>query len=153
MFPKRAGLNFMKALLEAIKTKLQTSLTGLRDIQVVPDEAMLPPGVRFPFIGLKDGPIEREEGIGETLKEKLSVKVIAYVEILKNEASIMGDKTNTGVLELVGAIHDELNENLLGLTGMESAFCPHEDESETLVKENESFVQKKTCVYEYERTT
>jgi hypothetical protein len=143
----------MKALLEAIKTELNTNLTGLRDIQVVPDEVILPPGVRFPFIGLKDGPIEREEGMSETLREVLTVSVIAYVEILKNEASIIGDGDNKGVLELVSDIHEVLDENLLSLTGMERAFCRREEASETLVSGENSYVQKKTCVYEYERTT
>jgi hypothetical protein len=143
----------MKALLEAIKTELNTNLTGLRDIQVVPDEVILPPGVRFPFIGLKDGPIEREEGMSETLREVLTVSVIAYVEILKNEASIIGDGDNKGVLELVSDIHEVLDENLLSLTGMERAFCRREEASETLVSGENSYVQKKTCVYEYEHTT
>lgn len=142
----------MKTLLAALKAELPGRLRWIRDIEVVPDEYWIPEQVRFPFVGLKDGEIRREEGAGGTLTERLTVQVIVYQKILQAEASVMGSGDDKGVLDLVADIHGVLNENLLGLTGMEYAFCSGEEGSQTLERDS-VFIQKKRCDYVYERTT
>lgn len=150
----------MKSLLSALKTDLLTELSWLRDIAVVADEDMIPEGVRMPFIGLKDGLIAREEGFSATLTEKLTVHVILYQEILKREASIMGDGDpeeegyKPGVLDMAADVHDALNENFLGLSGIDRAFCSEEGASEMLISpDGNKFIQRKRLTYVYERTT
>ncbi len=144
----------MKALLTALKTELENNLSWLRDIAVVADEDVIPEGVRFPFVGLKDGPVAREEGFSETLTERLTVYIVLYQQIFKREASIMGDGDKPGILDMTSDVHAVLNENLLGLGGMERAFCPEETAGELLLSpEGNRFVQKKRITYVYERTT
>jgi hypothetical protein len=144
----------MKSILTALKTECETNLSWCRDITIIADEVLIPEGVRFPFIGLKDGPIAREEGFSETLTERLTVYIVLYQQILKREASVMGDGDKPGILDMASDVHAVLNENLLGLDGMERAFCPEEGAGELLLSpEGNRFVQKKRITYVYERTS
>ena len=82
----------MKALLTAIKLQLQTDLTYVRDkdIFVTEDDNLIPSAIKFPAVGIKDGPVVRTEEIGGMMEYALTVKIIAYVQLLKPEAAIMG---------------------------------------------------------------
>ena len=82
----------MKALLTAIKTQLKTSLTYVRDsdIFVSEDERMISDAVKFPAVGLKDGTITYTRATKSQEDQELQVKIIAYQELRKPEASIMG---------------------------------------------------------------
>ena len=141
----------MKNLLSALKTELSNNIDYLADIAIVSDEDMLPSGTRFPFIGLKDGSIERVEGHSATLNERLSVSIVCYVQILKPEASIMGDGNNKGILDMMSDVHGVLNENFLDFADIDRAFCSTELASETMLTES-MFIQKKKCVYLYDRS-
>ena len=144
----------MKSILTALKTELSTNIPWLKDIAVVADEMMVPPGVRLPFIGLKDGPIERGEGFSETLTERLTVYVILYQQILKDEATVMGDGDKPGILELATDVHEVLNENFLALAGIDRAFCSDEEESHVVERaDGGNVMQRKKLTYIYERTT
>ena len=143
----------MKELLTAIKTQLQTDLTYVRDSDffITPHKNFIPPRVKMPCVGIKDGPVKRTELPGGMWEVTSSVAIIPYVDLMKDEeTSIMGDSATDqkGVLDIVDDIHTSLDENLLGITGMQEAFSPREDESELAGSEKES-MQRKVVYYQY----
>ena len=142
----------MKELLSAIKTQLQTDLTYIRDrdIYVTPHENYIPNAVKLPCVGIKDGGISRTELPGGMWEVALSVKLIAYVQLAKEEASIMGDTASSkkGVLDIVDDIHLSLDEDLLGISGMIEAYSPAEAESE-MFGDDDDAVQRKIVTYQY----
>ena len=143
----------MKDLLTAIQTQLRTDLTYIRDddIYITPHENYIPAQVRFPCVGIKDGAVARTELTrGEAVESDRAVSIIAYVNLAKPEAAVMGDTATgkKGVLDIINDIHDSLHANKLSLTGMSHAFCPGETGSELFGDENE-YIQKKAVRYEY----
>ncbi len=142
----------MKELLSAIKTKLQTDIDYVRskDFYITESEELIPSSVKFPAIGIKDGPIDRKELAGGMIEIKLQVRIIVLVQLQKHEAAIMGDASTgkKGVLEMAQDIHDSLDEDLLNIAGMIEAFSPAETESETTGDE-ELVLQRKIITYEY----
>ena len=143
----------MKELLTAIKSQLRTDLTYVRDsdIFVTEDENLIPEAVKFPAVGLKDGPVIRKELAGGMMEYTLSVKIIALVQLTKPEAAIMGDASTgkPGILEMESDIHESLDENLLSVTGMQEAVAvPNQPESETFGDETE-VIQRKIITYQY----
>ena len=143
----------MKELLTAIKTQLQTDLTYVRDkdIFVTEDENLIPDAVKFPAVGIKDGPVERRELAGSMMEYVMGVKVIVYVQLTKPEAAVMGDTATgkKGVLDMEGDVHASLDENLLSITGMQSATAaPLSPESE-LFGDEEEVIQRKVITYQY----
>ena len=143
----------MKNLLTAIKTQLQTKLTYVRngDIFVTPAENYLPAHVKFPCVGIKDGAIEREivEFSGVT-EERLRVLLAAFVQIVKEEDSLIGVGATKGLLDMVDDIRTALDDNLLAQASMLSNFCIEERASEMFGDEKE-LIQQKVIVYEYVR--
>ena len=142
----------MKELLLAIQTQLQTDLTNIRDgdIFITLHENYIPAHVRPPCIGIKDGDIIRIELAGGMWEVTMEVMIIPYVQLAKDEASIIGDSSTgkKGVLDVVDDIHVSLDENLLGITGMQAAFSPSESKSEYFGDEKES-LQRKIVRYQY----
>jgi len=147
----------MKALLTAIKTQLRSDLTYVRDsdIFVTEDENLIPNAVKFPAVGLKDGPVQRIEMIGGMMEYRMTVKIIALVQLTKAEAAIMGDTSTgkKGILDLESDIHESLDENLLSITGMtEAVAAANQPESEVFGDEVE-VIQRKVVGYEYVKET
>lgn len=148
----------MKTLLLAIKAKVIADFTDLGDCEIVADENILPVAARFPFIGLKDGEIERVYGIDQSISRSKKVWIIAYQKILKPEASIVGmitgeeghEVVTPGVLDLIESIHTLLDGNLLNLPGIIDAYCRSESPSETVFQEMAGLLQKKKILYTYE---
>lgn len=144
----------MKALLNAIKTQLQTDLTYVRDgdVFITPHEDFLPHDVKFPAVGIKDGSIIRAERMGGCMEYEISVSLIPWVAMAKPEASIMGDSATSrkGVLDVADDIHTALDENLLAISGMQEAFSPSESGSETLGSDTR-LLQKKNITYVYRK--
>ena len=142
----------MKELLSAIKTALQQGIAYARpqDVYVTPDLALIPNGVKAPAVAIKDGPVARSELAGGMLNLALTVQVAVFAQILKPEASVMGDAAAglKGVLELAGDVHGVLDENLLGIAGMLGAFSASESASESVGNESEMF-QRKVITYTY----
>jgi hypothetical protein len=141
----------MKDLLSAIKTQLQTDLTYVRnsDIIVVEDELAIPASVSFPAVGIKDGLINYAVATQSQETDELHVKIIAYVQLQKPEASIMGDSSTSkkGVLEIISDVITSLKNNKLSGQA-DSAFPVSETESEILADE-ETAVQMKTVTMRY----
>ena len=147
----------MKELLTAIKAQLQADLTYVRDsdVFVTEDENLIPDAVKFPAVGLKDGPVRRIEMIGGMMEYRMTVKIIALVQLTKPEAAIMGDASTgrKGILDLEADIHTSLDENLLSIEGMISAVAlPNQGESEVFGDEVE-VIQRKIVGYEYVKET
>lgn len=144
----------MKALLTGIKSQLQTDLAYVRssDIFVTEDERLIPDSVKFPAVGLKDGAIDyevRTQGAAES--SELYVKLIAYVQLEKPEASIMGDTSTgkKGVLEIIADMKASLRGNLLSGQADE-VWLESETESELLADE-EIAIQMKILTVRYVR--
>lgn len=142
----------LKELLTAIKAQLQTDLTYIRDldIYVTPHANYIPNATRLPCVGIKDGGISRNELPGGMWGVTLTVKLVVYVQLAKEEASIMGDTASSkkGVLDIVDDIHTTLDENLLDITDMQEAFSSAESESE-MFGDDEDAVQRKIVTYQY----
>jgi hypothetical protein len=142
----------MKALLIAIQTALKGGLSYVRDddIFITPHENYIPHAVRPTCVGLKDGPIKRIELAGGMMEYIMDVQVVLWVDLLKEEASIIGDAAagEKGVLEVGDDVHVLLDENLLGITGMIAAYSPAETGSE-LFGDDSKTMQRKIITYRY----
>ena len=129
----------MKALLTAIKSQLKADLTYVRgsDVFIAEDERVIPDTVKFPAVGLKDGEITYDvEYQGAKESSELFVKHIAYVQLEKPEASIIGDTSTDkkGVLDIIADIKESLRDNKLsGQT--DEVWLVSESESELLADE------------------
>jgi hypothetical protein len=143
----------MKLLLNAVKTHLQNNLSYIResDIYISPHTDYIPDAVKLPCIGIKDGDVERDELFSGCLAERMLVKICVFIRLERSrEASIIGDDSNKGLLDIEADIHALLDNNELGLDGMIHSFCRKSGESSLLLLEN-SAVQHKILEYEYQR--
>jgi hypothetical protein len=135
----------MKALLTAVKTQLQADLTYVRDadIFITEDERLIPSAVKFPAVGIKDGAVTYRRATKSQEDQGLQVKIIAYQELRKPEASIMGDTTATqkGILDMADDIIASLK-NELFFGEVDDAFPVGESESELLADEHTAIVMK-----------
>lgn len=142
----------MKALLQAVQTQLRADLTYIRDgdIFITPHENYIPRNVRPPCVGVKDGRIARMELPSGMWAVKAQVVLAVYVMLAKDEASVIGDAASgrKGILEIADDIHASLDENLLSISGVISAFSPAESPS-TLFGTG-PYLQQKLITYEYE---
>jgi hypothetical protein len=143
----------LKTLLQAVKAELGTRMTGMRaiDIFITPHTNLIPAGTQFPAIGIKDGAVKRHElAGGDSLDRDLIVSLIPYVKAYPGEKSIIGSGVFKGILDIVEDIHEILDDNFLGIDGMEAAFCEDENESE-MFGNPEDGLQRKIIKYKYER--
>lgn len=142
----------MRTLLAAIQTQLRSDLTYVRDqdVYITPHPNYVPRGVQPPFIGLKDGPVARRELAGGWIEVTRQVLVVVYTALAKEEASVMGDAAagQKGVLEIEEDVHASLDENLLSIDGMQSAWSPSAAASEMFGDAQRS-LQRKIITYEY----
>jgi hypothetical protein len=94
----------MKGLLTALRTQIIDQLTYLgaeKAVPIVISEDMLPMGVPFPCVALKDGGVENGYFINGNHK-KLDVTFIVYAEINSpNGEAVMGKGTQKGVLDII----------------------------------------------------
>lgn len=143
----------MKALIEAIRARLQSGLGYVRaaDVFVTEDDNLIPEAVKFPAVGLKDGAIARTELAGGWWRVNPAVRLVVWVQLQKTEAGVMGDDASgqKGVLEIADDIHALLDQNLLGIEGMQGAFSPSEGESQ-FVGDEQLVLQRKVIEYRYE---
>ena len=142
----------MKELLLAIQAQLRTDLTYVRsgDIYITPHLNYIPSHVRAPCIGIKDGGITRREELFGMWELTMAISIVVYVQLLKDEASIIGDAAadQKGVLDIIDDINASLDENLLDIDGMQAAYSPSEGASEMFGNE-EAGLQSKVINFEY----
>jgi hypothetical protein len=143
----------MKALLTAVKKALQDEITGVRtaDIFITPDEAVILSGAMIPCYGIKDGSVKRMDLAGNVQNKKMQVTIIAWADQGKDDAQIMGDKTQDGVLDMTQQVEDILLDNLLAITGMIGAEVVSETPSRQFINDKGRSVQQKTITFEFER--
>lgn len=136
-------------LIKAIRTALD-SIPRV-SVFVTPDENFLPNKARLPAIGIKDGTIQRSEGASMSQSSNIEVKLVAWVNLAKPEASVLGDGSTTqvGVIELAEAIHKALDDNLLGIAGITSAFSSTEAGSKLMDGDRKLLVSK-IITYNYD---
>uniref|UniRef100_A0A6M3J761 Uncharacterized protein n=1 Tax=viral metagenome TaxID=1070528 RepID=A0A6M3J761_9ZZZZ len=145
----------MHTLLSAIKTQLQSDLTYVRDrdIYITPSLDWIEPGAMFPNVGIKDGRIVRVELAGGYIRETLYVGLAVYVDLQKDEASVMGDASTgkKGVLQIAADIHESLDENTLDISGMQKAVAISPEPESELVTDEKGVMQRKIIYYMYEQ--
>jgi len=149
----------LKELLTAVRTHLRddVDLSYIADSNIIitPDIDIIPFTINFPALAIKDGAVRR---IGLTNLE-WEVHYTVYICILQllkpSDISVMGqDSPRThGVLEISDDLHESLNEELLDITGMETAFPGElESQSETIGYDEDLVLQRKIISYEYQKT-
>ncbi|MBN1830290.1 MAG: hypothetical protein JW884_14250 [Deltaproteobacteria bacterium] len=145
----------MKDEIDGVKNALRNAsvLSYVRDadIFITENEYLIPNSVKSHAIGVKDGREIRRELPGGMMERTINVKVIAYVQLVKPGAALMGDAAGKkGILEMSHDIDTVLDENLLDIDGMQSAFCRDIEESDTIGDDDTGDVfVKKTMLYEY----
>ena len=137
----------MKALLTAIQAELQSGLKYIRpgDIFISPHVDYIPTAAKMPCIGIKDGPIARKELAGGEMEYAMGVHIVIFAQNPKGiQYVIMGDdpSNQNGILDIEEEVHVILDENLLDIDLMESAFCNTSAESEVLGRGNDLIQQK-----------
>lgn len=146
----------MQTLISAIKQALQNSdaLDYVRDadVYVTEDDLLLPESVRFPAIAIKDGSVTYRIATQNQENDSLLVKIIAYVQLAKPEAAIMGDSASgqPGVLDVMADVRALLKGNRLGGI-VDSAWPESETESTLLMESDGQGIQYKTLTIRYER--
>lgn len=140
----------MKVLLTAIKAALQSQIASVRDrdIFVTEDENLMPYTIGFPAIGLKDGSVSRKRVATDLWETTRQVLVIPCVRLSKPEEAVMGGVGTIGILDLAAAIRTALDDNLLGIAGMQDAECYAEQASALFGDEKEA-LQRKILTYTY----
>lgn len=142
----------MRALLNTIKQTLQSGLSDIRDVDIyiTPDINYIPGSVRVPCIGIKDGSIRRTEIPCGMFEKTLHADIVIYVQILKDEAGIVGIEATgqKGILEIADDVHEILDENLLSIDGMIAAYSPFEEPLE-MFGDKRNAVLRKVITYEY----
>jgi hypothetical protein len=140
----------METILSALKSTIPAAMKEIKSVHVLPDPDLLPESVQFPCVGLKDGDSDFSEGMNRTEEESGSVLIYVYVQILKEEASIMGEGSKKGVIKLVKDLRTALNWSTLGDI-VKHFYSPEVMASETMFKGEDVFVQRKGCRFIYER--
>jgi hypothetical protein len=140
----------MKRLLVNIRGILADSIPDVRDsdIYIAVDHNVIPPGVKFPCIGLKDG--EEEHTFGASCVEReMTVDVIVYSGLSKSESNIIGDESiaQKGVLELA----DTLEDVLLGQIpdNYQNVDLIRKHPSKLFMDDRSKFIQQKILTFKY----
>jgi hypothetical protein len=140
----------METILAALKSSIPSALREIRAVHILPDPDLLPESAQFPCVGLRDGDSDFSEGMAQTEEESGSVLIYVYVQILKEEASIMGEGSKKGVLRLVKDLRAALNWTTLGGV-VKHFYSPEVMASETMLAGENVFVQRKGCRFVYQR--
>ena len=82
----------MDILLPQMITLFKDQLNFVRnsDICLIPHPGVIPDGVGFPYIGLKDGNVINHELMGDVVEQELSVEIYIYDRLGRSDKSIMG---------------------------------------------------------------
>lgn len=140
----------MKDILTYIKNLLPTEVSGIKDIEIIPDPDMIPERVRFPFVGIKDGDITSDGGLDPITS--FEVRLYIYVQIKKPEASIIGSGDAVGVLELSEDVLNGLDTlGNLGLSGIINNYRADTSYASVTGENEAGFIQRKEVRYIYKK--
>jgi len=139
----------MKALLGAVKARLESTLDGVRAVYVLPDRALLPKSASFPAVGLRDGAILLDHGAVGRCEAMLRIEATCYERLLKVESAMMGEAGSEGILGLVARVRAHL-----------SGWCPEGysggrclgEEPTELVLDEGGLLLARTAAFEWQRT-
>ena len=106
----------MKALLPAIRDALLVSdiVTTESDIYITPDPRWRPEGTGTPCIGIRGGPLVREELGGEMWELTATVNIAAFVALTANWYTTMTEDTD--IYDILDEVTGILNDNRLNLS-------------------------------------
>lgn len=127
----------MKAEIQTSKTALQTALVYIkhRNIYVTEDIRLIRSQGTYPAIGIKDGATGFATLSSDQDDENFSITFVAYVQLFKPEAGVMGSGVKKGVLDIATDIIDTLRNNDLGGL-VESAMPSAQGESQIINDDN-----------------
>lgn len=112
----------MKALLTAIKSKLQAEISYVkdRDVYVTEDLRLVRSSGGYPALALKDDGISFLVEAGDQVGETLTVKIGCYVKLHKPEAAVMGDDPagEKGLLDIAGDVITSTDSTLGGIVDL-----------------------------------
>ncbi len=134
----------MKDLLLSIRTRLRT-IEGLRasDVFLSADKNLVPPGTRYPAVGIKDGRMQRKFLLGGVTEMILPVEIHIYEELGDDDRAIIS------VFDLTGMVHDLLSEDYF--EGYVKDVEPGEETPVELLYRKDGMILRKTLFYQYER--
>lgn len=145
----------MIELLKEIQKALRAGLTGLRDqdIYITPHIGFIPDSARRPCIGIKDGKVIHKYGMSHSKDYQLPVRLAIFVDLAKKEDSLIGDASgrNKGVLEISKDCIDILENNMLGIEGLDGVRVVDDPESEMFGMKHGPDVQRKQLGLLYEK--
>ena len=96
----------MKALLNAVRTRLESQLSYIRKVGVVADTDLALVGVPHPYVTLADRGLVRDYDSSSRI-ETLTIRVTSYQEVLQDEGrgeavSTSGKRSNSSEMVQVG---------------------------------------------------
>ncbi len=146
----------MDKLLLAIQKELQTKMTGVRagDIYITPSLVFRPHGVMLPCVGIKDGKVIHKYLAGGAMEYTMAVRLVVFVKLTNKEAAIVGGNPTgqIGILAMNKQLIALLNNNLLGITGMEEARVTEDPESLFYLSDKQEMYQRKELGLQYQKT-
>lgn len=141
----------MKKLLLNIRSHLRDTVSDTRDrdIYIASHIDYLPPQVKFPCIGLKDGAVDPSYGAG-CLEREMIVYVVLYTSLKKFECNLVGDDSanKIGVLDLSDKVRDLLT--VFVPDDCQGVECTKESPSELFTDGESSFIQQKILTFKYD---
>lgn len=125
----------MKAILNAIKTRLNSQLTylGNRIYFLIDEVEGLPLETEFPCAGLLDGGTQHAEYPSRQIENYYFVEVVFYQQILAVEGSLMGKGNDKAILDIAEDGVAALRDYKLGDSAIEYARPQSEDAAQTLI--------------------
>lgn len=109
----------MNALLQALVAELKAMDDFGGRVFITEAQEFVPPELKTPAAGLKDGDLVSEDGTGGTRTETLEVHVFVYAEARQPGQALLGNTSGKpGVLDLAEAVRARLHGNLLGLEAL-----------------------------------
>ena len=135
----------MRGLLPLIQTALAGVFTGIRtsDIFLIPDPDIIPNGVRFPCIGIKDGKVDIAELMAGAIEKTLPVEIYYYDRLTPGDTCILD------YLEKGDDISDELCENYL--SGYVKSTSPLSQTPIKIMYTKEGLILRRGLFYQYEK--
>jgi hypothetical protein len=139
----------MKTLLTSIQAHLIAELTYLQGVFIVPDFFIYPQGAGFPMVALLDGGDSNSDKEKGARLELLRVSIGIYQAVASgDDASVVGDGTDKGVLEIKDDIMGELRDKVF--TGYQAPFYIRASKTQALESRDfEGFVAFKSIDLDY----
>lgn len=106
----------MNDLLQALVRELKALGTFGDRVFITESQEFLPPELKTPAVGLKDGDLASEDLTAGCQRETLEVHVFVYAEARVPGQALLGSSNGKpGVLDQAHAVRQRLHGNLLGL--------------------------------------